>query len=219
MTVRRIAIVGAGDIGATLGGKWIAAGHRVVFGVRDPQSATVSALRARLGDGVAVTGIADAVAGSDVVLLAVTGSAAEKVIADNADGLAGRIVIDATNQLVKGKTEADGAWGERTTMNSVATIHRHVPSATVYRAFNTYGWEIFENSTFGDRRADLFYCGPDGAERAVVEQLIDDVGPRPVRLGGDEQLDTLDNVLALWAALALFQGKGRNTIAFAVVER
>ncbi len=31
-----IAVLGAGNIGGTLGPKWIAAGHQVVFGVNDP---------------------------------------------------------------------------------------------------------------------------------------------------------------------------------------
>ena len=31
----KIAVLGAGNIGGTLGKKWLAAGHEVVFGVRD----------------------------------------------------------------------------------------------------------------------------------------------------------------------------------------
>jgi len=33
----RIAVVGAGNIGRTLGTKWVAAGHEVVYGVRSPE--------------------------------------------------------------------------------------------------------------------------------------------------------------------------------------
>ena len=32
------AVLGAGNVGGTLGGKWIAAGHRVVFAESDPRS-------------------------------------------------------------------------------------------------------------------------------------------------------------------------------------
>ena len=38
----KIAILGAGNIGATLGGKWLAAGHEVRFGVRDVNSPKTS---------------------------------------------------------------------------------------------------------------------------------------------------------------------------------
>jgi 8-hydroxy-5-deazaflavin:NADPH oxidoreductase len=53
----------------------------------------------------------------------------------------------------------------------------------------------------------------------VVEQLIADVGLNPVHLGGLEQLETTDNLLALWAALAMFQGKGRDRTAFKMLNR
>ena len=59
----KIAVIGAGNIGQTLGGKWAAAGHEVVYGVR---SAGVPGTAA----------IGDAVPGSEVVVLAVAGAAA-----------------------------------------------------------------------------------------------------------------------------------------------
>jgi predicted dinucleotide-binding enzyme len=43
-----ISIIGAGNIGGTLGRKWAAAGHTVVFGVRDPQAEKVQALLAQI---------------------------------------------------------------------------------------------------------------------------------------------------------------------------
>ncbi len=38
MTSLRIAILGAGDIGGTLGRKWARAGHTIAFGVKNPAS-------------------------------------------------------------------------------------------------------------------------------------------------------------------------------------
>lgn len=43
-----IGILGAGRIGGTLGGRWAAAGHDVLFGVRDPQADDVLALLGRI---------------------------------------------------------------------------------------------------------------------------------------------------------------------------
>jgi predicted dinucleotide-binding enzyme len=166
-----------------------------------------------------VDSIAEAIAGSDIVVLAVPGSAVNDVVSGNAGLLNGKIVIDATNQRVKGQAEATGQWGERKTLNSLDVLQEHAPDAVVFRAFNSYSWEIFADPAFGDERADLFYAGPAGAGQAAVEQLIRDVGVHPVRVGGLEQVETVDNVLALWASLALFAGKGRDKIAFKVLER
>ncbi len=38
------AILGAGNIGATLGKKWANAGHRVMFGSRDPDKPELQSL-------------------------------------------------------------------------------------------------------------------------------------------------------------------------------
>ncbi|MBU3064561.1 NAD(P)-binding domain-containing protein [Nocardia sp. NEAU-G5] len=217
MSAGRIAIIGAGNIGATLGGKWIAAGHSVLFGVRDPESSNVAVVRERLGDAEIAT-ISEALRDADVVLLAVTGAAVEQVVADYGKLLDRRIVIDATNQLVKGAAEATGEWGERKTLNSFDIIQKQAPDAALYRAFNGYGWEVFAEPVFGDRRADLFYCGP-AENQVLVEQLITEVGLRPVRVGGTEEVETVDSTLALWAALAVFEGKGRANVAFGVLER
>jgi 8-hydroxy-5-deazaflavin:NADPH oxidoreductase len=59
----RIAVIGKGHIGGTLGSKWRAAGHDVVYGARDGSG---------LGPGGApVRSIGDALEDAGVVLLAV----------------------------------------------------------------------------------------------------------------------------------------------------
>ena len=57
--------------------------------------------------------------------------------------------------------------------------------------------------------------GPIGA---VAEQLIEDVGLCPMRLGDVDQVGLVDSVGSLWFALALGQGKGRH-LAFKVLSR
>ena len=104
------------------------------------------------------------------------------------------------------------------TRNSFAALQQHAPHARVYRAFNTLGWENFANPLFDGTPADLFFCGTDGEARATVEQLIADIGLRPVYLGGVEQVGLVDSVSGLWFALAVGQGKGRQ-LAFKVLNR
>ena len=43
-----------------------------------------------------------------------------------------------------------------------------------------------------------------------VEQLIADIGLRPVWVGGPEYTPTVDAIASLWFALALKQGRGRH---------
>ncbi len=200
----RIAVLGAGNIGGTLGRKWAAAGHKVAFGVNDPASAKAQALRAELGNRVTIGSVAGALAAGDVVVMAFPGAAMDETITTYAAQLDGKIIIDAANRMGGGP------------MNSSATFQARTPNAQVFRAFNSLGWENYADPVFNGVQGDLFYCGPDGDAREMVEQLITDVGLRPMRLGDIDQVGLVDSVTALWFALAIRQGKGRH-LAFKVL--
>src|SRR5690242_14492660 len=164
-----IAVIGAGNIGGTLARKWAGAGHQVVIGARDPSKVEVQQLADETGG--RATSIQQAVQDAEAVLFAVPGAAMPATCQSLGSALDGKLVIDATNNV--------GA----AVLNSVATIASAAPSSAVYRAFNIYGFENFENPVLGGEQADLFFTGPDGAPRATAEQLIGDIGLRPVWLG------------------------------------
>jgi hypothetical protein len=200
----KVAVLGAKIIGGTLARKWARAGHEVMFGVRTVDNPEVQTLARELGASVGTVG--QAIATGEAVVFAIPGGAMEETIAAHGAALAGKIVIDAANRMGSGP------------MNSAALFAAHAPSAQVYRAFNSLGWENFENPMFGDIQADLFYCGPGGAGQAAVEQLIRDVGLRPVCLGDLNQVGLVDVIGSLWFALAFGQGMGRQ-LAFKVLTR
>jgi hypothetical protein len=200
----KIAVLGAKIIGSTLARKWARAGHEVMFGVRNVDNPEVQALARELGASVGAVG--QAIAFGEAVVFAIPGNAMEETIQAHGPALAGKIVVDAANRMGGGP------------MNSAALFAAHAPGAQVYRAFNSLGWENFENPLFGGIQADLFYCGPAGAGQAAVEGLIRDVGLRPMRVGDIGQVGLVDTVGGLWFALAFGQGMGRN-LAFKALTR
>jgi predicted dinucleotide-binding enzyme len=206
MAALNIAVLGAGNIGGTLGRKWAQAGHKVSFGVTDPSGPKSGALRADLGNDIAIGSVGDALAAGDIVLVAVPGAVVEQTVAENAPLLDGKIIIDAANNM-----------GSSGPPNSLATYQAHAPNARVYRAFNTLGWENFANPVVGGEQADLFFCGPDGDERKAVEQLITDVGLRPIWVGGLEEIERIDALLGLWFTMAVRRGYGRR-LAFKMLS-
>lgn len=196
-----IAVLGAGNIGGSLGRKWIAAGHQVSFGVNDPNGKHAQELRSEFGDQVRIGTIAEVLSGNpDVVVMAIPGGAMDATIEQYASQLDGRIIIDTANNM------------RAPVPNSFAALQKYAPHASIYRAFNIYGWENFANPVFPEGPADLFFCGTDGDARATVEQLISEVGFRPTYLGGVEQAGLVDSLLRLWFALASGQGKGRHLV-------
>lgn len=193
----RIAVIGTGNVGGTLGRAWSRAGHEVTFGSRHPTAADVA------GDTTAgVAGIPDALAGADVVLLALPAGSVDELLAGNAPAIDGKLVIDATNHI--------GAPH----VNAAEQIAAAVPGARYVRAFNMLGWENFADPVFDGVPADLFYSAP-AADEATVAQLISDVGLRPAYLGEGKQ-DVVDGVLPLWFSLVQARG-GRRRLAFRVL--
>jgi predicted dinucleotide-binding enzyme len=182
----RIAVIGKGNIGGSLGSKWLAAGHDVVYGARDA-----------IGDGpggAPVRSIGDALKDADVIVLAVPGQVVQDVVKEQAAALAGKTVIDAVNRM--GAPEFD----------SRAIIADAVPSARYVRAFNTLGWENFAHPLPG---ANLFFAA-DPEARATAEELISAVGLEPAYLGDASATATVDLLFPLWFALVKQNGGNRR---------
>ncbi len=77
-----VAVLGYGNIGGTLAKKWVAAGHRVYFGVRDPQKPAVQQLVQALGKNASAAILPEAIAAGEVVVFAIPGGAMEKTLAE-----------------------------------------------------------------------------------------------------------------------------------------
>jgi len=190
----RIAVIGKGNIGGSLGTKWRAAGHDVVYGARNGSGEGPG--------GAPVRGIGDALKDVDVVVLAVPGQVVADVVTGHGAALAGKTVIDAVNRI--GAPEFD----------SRAIIADAAPQARYVRAFNTLGWENFVNPLPG---TDLFFAA-DPAARATVEELIEAVGLRPAFVGDVSATATVDALLPLWFALVQQNGGNRRLALRTVTE-
>lgn len=189
----RIAVIGKGHIGGTLGSRWLTAGHDVVYGAREGSGEGPG--------GAPVRSIGDAVKDADAVVLAVPGHAVADIVREQGEALAGKVVIDAANRM--GATEFD----------SRALIAAAAPSARYVRAFNSLGWENFAGPIPG---ANLFFAA-DPQARAAAEDLISAVGLEPAFVGDATATATVDALLPLWFALVRQNG-GNRKLALRIVR-
>jgi len=205
----RIAIVGAGRVGTTLGSGWLRAGHAVTYGVREPEGEKARAL-AR--DGAEVAAPAAAVAGSEVVVLATPWGAVRGALAALGD-LEGRPLLDATNPIGPGLELAvgrDGSGGE--------LVQRWAPSARVVKVFNTTGVENMAEPRLGGQAVTMLYCGDDEGACRTAARLAADLGFEAVPAGALRNARLLEAHGFLWITLALKLGMGRG-IAFRLLRR
>ena len=189
----RIAVIGTGHIGGTLGSKWRAAGHDVVYGARRGAGEGPG--------GAAVAAIGNAVQDAEVVVLAVPGGAVAGLVKEYATALAGKTVVDATNNMGGGAPD------------SRAAITGVVPDVRYVRAFNTLGWENFADPLPGTA---LFFAAEPSARQAT-EELIQAVGLEPAYVGGPDATGTVDALLPLWFELVKLNG-GNRKVALRIVR-
>ncbi len=207
----RLAIIGAGNVGATLARTLARAGHAVVFAARDPSSASVRAALAAVGGEARALPIAEAVAGAEVALLCTPWDAAQQALAAAGD-FGGRVLVDCTNplgpdlSLVLGHTTSGG--------EQVAAWAR---GARVVKAFNTTGYDNMANPRYPAGAATMFICGDDAEAKQMTARLAEDAGFEVVDCGPLQQARLLEPLAALWISLAV-GGLGRD-FAFRLIRR
>jgi predicted dinucleotide-binding enzyme len=172
-----IGVVGAGRIGGGIARRLAAAGHRVRLSFsRDP--ASLGELAREIGPNAAAGRPADAVEFAEVVVISVPWSLLPAAL-EEMGPLAGKIVIDTTNQFGAPPLPAEGQTAAH--FNAA-----RMPGALYTKSFNTLT-SAFQAETAGrqgDDRVVQWLCGDDTDAKSVVVGLIEDAGFVPVDLSG-----------------------------------
>lgn len=201
----KIGIIGAGNVGGTLGKTWAAEGHEIVYGVRKPDDPKYNTLIQATANGRAQT-IAETLVWGDILLLAVPVAALPEIFAQ-AD-VSGKIFIDANNRFAKPED----------TLGSIAEdIQAMVPDAHVIKAFNTIGANHMTGRREDVEPATMFICGDNAQAKLKVIGLASDAGFDPLDCGPLSNAHLLEALALLWIDL-MRRGMGRD-IAFRLIQR
>jgi predicted dinucleotide-binding enzyme len=196
----KIGILGAGQVGGTLGRVWQKKGHEVWFGVRAPKSAGEVTL-------------AEAKDRGEILLLSVPWGPAEEYLKSAGD-FAGRVLMDATNPI-----RADfGGLTAGTNDSGGEQVARWASGARVVKVFNTVGFNVMENPVFAEGRPSMPYCGDDAEAKRLVGGLVEDAGFDGLDAGPLTQSRYLEPMAMLWITMAIQHGYGRE-MAFRLMRR
>ncbi|CAM9944460.1 unnamed protein product [Discosporangium mesarthrocarpum] len=175
----KIAVIGAGPVGTSLGDKLQAVGHEIKYGTRSPDSdKTAKTLSEHPGTTAAA--VPDACTWAEAVVLAAPGSNDDEgIIAlgkSLGDGVAGKLIIDATNPLSPFPAGLEVRWTQ--TKSGAEILQEAVPTAKIVKAFNTIGQEHMVHpdgsEITGVKLTMLFACDPEVKDAAA--QIVSDAG-------------------------------------------
>ena len=193
----QIGILGAGNVGLTVGRRLVDAGHEVKLSSR---RAPHDLRPVADGIGAEAVSVIDA-ATAELVLLAVPWTAVPDIL-DGLPDWQSRILVDATNPFVTFEPLQLADLGGRSASVIVA---KHAPGARVVEAFNSIGMtSLDEGPRLGPARRVLFVSGDDDGSKQSVQRLITELGYAPIDLGGLEEGGRLQQAGGRLAGIDLF---------------
>jgi len=197
----KVAVLGTGIAGRTIGSKLVSLGHEVAMGSRTADNKSAVAWAREAGDLGRAGTFEDAAAFGDVVVNATVGvfslAALESAGADN---LKHKVLIDVANPL-------DFSRGFPPTLSIVndtslaEEIQRAHPEALVVKSLNTVGADVMVNPGMLPGPHNIFLSGNHGEAKALVSGLLESFGWRRddiVDLGDITTARGVEMYLPLW---------------------
>ena len=200
----KLAIIGSGNIGKSIGTWAAASGYEVVFSSKNLQHAQEAAKAA--GKNSKSGKVNDAVEMAEVILLAVPYGAVKGILSEIGPLLNGKVVIDATNALSSDFSSLALGF----TTSAAEEIQKLVPGAKVVKAFNTIFASVYasQNPKIKGNKVSVFYASDDNEAKTKVADLITKMGLDGVDAGPLKAARNLEPLAMLNISLGYGLGHG-----------
>jgi predicted dinucleotide-binding enzyme len=198
----RIAILGTGVVGQTIGAGLVKHGHDVMLGARSATNEKAAKWVADVGTHAKHGTFADAAAFGEIVFNCTSGTVSLAALdAAGAKNLSGKVIVDVSNPL-------DFSHGMPPTLtvsntDSIAEqIQAAFPEAKVVKALNTMTAALMVDPSLVPGEHDVFLNGNDADAKARVTELLRSLGWRNIVDVGDiTTARGTEMLLPLWLRL------------------
>ena len=199
----KIAVLGTGSVGETIGTKLVKLGHEVKMGSRSASHEKGLAWVKASGNKASLGTFADAAAFGELAFNCTSGFGSIPALESAAAALAGKLVIDIANPLDFSKGFPPTLFtGNTDSLGEQA--QRALPGSKVVKALNTVTASLMVDAgrvAGGDHEA--FICGDDAEAKAQVTKILTEwFGWKHVLdLGDISKARGTESYLALWVRL------------------
>jgi len=199
----KIAVLGTGSVGVTIGNKLVQLGHEVKMGSRSATHEKGLAWAKAAGNKASLGTFLDAATFGELAFNVASGSGSLPALQAAAPGLEGKLVIDVSNPLDFSKGFPPTLFtGNTDSLGEQA--QRALPASKVVKALNTVTAAVMVDAkrvAGGDHTALI--CGNDAAAKAQVTTILKDwFGWVDVLdLGDISKSRGIESYLALWVRL------------------
>jgi predicted dinucleotide-binding enzyme len=195
----KVGIVGSAAVGRTLGKAFLAEGNEVMIGTRDVSKDSLVKWQkenptAKLGS------FADAAKFGELIVLAVSGDVAEKVIElAGKENFSNKAVIDTTNPIAKAPPE-NGVLKYFTSLDRslMEELQQILPDAKFVKAFNSVGNAVMYKPNFSGTKPTMFICGNDEGAKKTVTSILTAFGHETEDMGKAEAARAIEPLCMLW---------------------
>ena len=174
-----IAIIGTGDMGDSLGPRFVQLGYEVVYGSRHPDGEKAQGVVRLTGGNSRATTQLEAAEAGDIVILAV-GWPAMETVAQNLGSLDGKIVIDVSFPHEQGE---DGYYVPMLETSSPEMIQQWNPKARVMKAFALQASYVIDDPHVVGGPVTIPMAADDRAAKEQIAGIIIEMGLDPVDAG------------------------------------
>lgn len=196
--MKKVGIIGSGIVGQTLYKGFTKHAYEVMIGTEDYSKHAL--LQEKLNNNAQIGNFESTAAFGDLLVLAVKGSVAEKVINGlPKNSLKNKVIIDATNPI-SDEPPVHGVLSFFTTPNKslMETLQNNSPEAKFVKAFNSIGSAFMVNPEFSEGKPSMFYCGNDEKAKSEVRNILSQFGFEPEDMGMAEAARAIENLCILW---------------------
>lgn len=217
--MKKIAVLGTGMVGNTIGKKLIELGYSVMMGSRSANNEKAQAWVAANGQKASAGTFADAAKFGEIIFNCTKGeSSLDAIKMAGLENFKGKTVIDIANPLDFSKGMPPSLIPELSNTNSLGEeIQRLIPEANVVKTLNIVNCEVMVDAKRSGGDPTMFICGNNAEAKEEVKAILQQFNWSDIiDLGDITTARGTEMLLPIW--LRTWFATGNGHFAFKIVR-